>query len=202
MRIRCYPFPCTLNSVALPSKELQMLFETSSHSGDRYDQSNRPNLLCDSSVDSLASRYYAETDPLCGHSHPTGSSCHPRLFRRILSSVAAAVTLLIFVPIAAAVTKSHRLLLAIIVLNVPFRVGAHLFYRQDLADRGAQAGLDISLSTVATIVLCVIWLIKYTANRRSGPPAPKVSVALLGYAGFAVISLVTARNRTLGLFEL
>jgi O-Antigen ligase len=120
----------------------------------------------------------------------------------MLSSIAIAITLLIFIPIAAGVTKGRKLLLAIIILNVPFRVGAHLFYSQDLADRGAQAGLDVSLSTVAVFFLYILWVIQYVANRRSRPPVPRVSLALLGYTAFAAISLFVARNRTLGLFEL
>jgi len=91
---------------------------------------------------------------------------------RIASSIASAVTLLVLLPIAM-LTRGRRLLLAIIILNVPFRIGAHLFYRQELADLGAQAGLDLSVSTLALVVLYCIWVIQFAADRSASVPRPR-----------------------------
>src|SRR5215475_11771007 len=120
---------------------------------------------------------------------------------RIASSIASAVTLLVLLPIAV-LTRGRRLLLAIIILNVPFRIGAHLFYRQELADLGAQAGLDLSVSTLALVVLYCIWVIQFAADRSASVPRPRYSLALGIYCVFAAVSLIAARDRSLAAFEL
>src|SRR5215468_8964348 len=120
---------------------------------------------------------------------------------RIASSIASAVTLLVLFPIAV-LTRGRRLLLAIIILNVPLRIGAHLFYRQEWAELGAQAGLDLSVSTLALAVLYGIWVIQFAVDRSSRVPRPHYSLPLGIYCLFAAISFIAARDRTLAAFEL
>src|SRR5467141_67221 len=60
-----------------------------------------------------------------------------------------------------------RILLAIIILDIPFQFGTHLFYREVEAARGALWGLSISATTIALAGLYVSWFIRSQANRNA-----------------------------------
>src|SRR5436305_57342 len=71
--------------------------------------------------------------------------------------------------LAMMVRDPRRLLLALIVLDIPLQMDVHLFYRFEPAKLGALGGLNISLTTVALVGLYVLWLAQYLA-RVGRPP--------------------------------
>src|SRR5436853_3598497 len=58
-----------------------------------------------------------------------------------------------------------RILLAIVILDIPFQFGTHLFYREEDAAVGALGGLSISATTIALAGLYLSWFIRSQAKR-------------------------------------
>src|SRR2546421_431753 len=86
-----------------------------------------------------------------------------------------------------------RVLLAIVILDIPFQFGTHLFYREEDAAVGALGGLSISATTLALAGLYVSWFIRSQANRS--PQARlslNVNVPLLLYLAITAISVGVA----------
>lgn len=105
--------------------------------------------------------------------------------------------------IAMIVRNLRRLLLAIIVLDIPLQLDTHLFYRAEVADLGGIPGLGITATTVSLIALYVLWFGELTTRsthrsrlmfRACLPPAL--------YLLFALLSMVAARDVLLSLFEI
>src|SRR4051812_35875321 len=51
----------------------------------------------------------------------------------------------------------QKILLAIVILDIPFQLGTHFFYRDADAVSGALAGLSISATTIALLGLYLSW---------------------------------------------
>src|SRR5882762_9102288 len=95
-----------------------------------------------------------------------------------------------------------RILLAIVILDIPFQFGTHLFYREVDAARGALGGLSISATTIALAGLYVSWFIRSQANRSShARPSFHVNLPLLLYLAVTAISVAVAQDVSLSLFE-
>ncbi|HEY3108098.1 MAG TPA: O-antigen ligase family protein [Chloroflexota bacterium] len=106
-------------------------------------------------------------------------------------------------PFVALVTGHvRRLLLAAVLLDIPFQVGKHLGYRRDADELGALPGWDVSLTTIALAALYAIWLAELLA-RTPGRPRPAVgaSLAPLAYLAFVGLSMLAAADATLASFE-
>src|SRR5205814_6024063 len=73
--------------------------------------------------------------------------------------------------LALASASVQRVLLAIVILDIPLQFGTHLFYREDDAALGALGGLSISATTLALAGLYLSWLIRAFANRNQVPRA-------------------------------
>jgi putative inorganic carbon (HCO3(-)) transporter len=84
-----------------------------------------------------------------------------------------------------------RILLAIVILDIPFQFGTHLFYREEEAAVGALGGLSISATTLALAGLYVSWFIRSQANRNP-QERPSLNIA---------ISVFVAQDVSLSLFE-
>jgi O-antigen ligase len=98
--------------------------------------------------------------------------------------------------------KVQRVLLAIVILNVPFHISKHFFRQDTAAEFGAVGGLDISLSTIAIALLYLAWL----TRARSAAFGPRRSrnqaiVPVLLLLLFYTLSLLVAGDATLGFFQ-
>jgi len=97
----------------------------------------------------------------------------------------------------------QKILLAIVILDIPLQLGTHLFYRDADAVFGALAGLSISATTIALLGLYLSWFIQTTGNRISNSrQSMNVNVPLLCYLAFTALSLFVAQDIRLSFFEL
>src|SRR5258708_35015536 len=96
----------------------------------------------------------------------------------------------------------QKILLAIVILDIPFQLGTHLFYRDADAVFGALAGLSISATTIALFGLYASWFIRALESRsHKAHSSTRLNVPLLFYLGFTALSLVVARDMRLSRFE-
>src|SRR5690242_9832358 len=96
----------------------------------------------------------------------------------------------------------RRVLLAVVIFDIPLQFGTHLFYREDDAALGALGGLSVSATTLALAGLYLSWLVRAFASRN---PAPKTGVyvnwPLVAYFGITLLSVFVAQDVGLSLFE-
>lgn len=105
--------------------------------------------------------------------------------------------------IAMMVGNVRNFLLAVIILDIPFQLDTYLFYRTEAAALGAIGGLGISVTTLSLAVLYVFWFGELMTRPEPGSrPLLRESLPLALYVGFAVLSLVVARDVTLSFFEI
>ncbi len=97
----------------------------------------------------------------------------------------------------------ERVILAVLIFDIPLAIDMHVGYREELELLGAFAGLNISVMTLALAALYAMWLSKALVG-RSGPtrPALNASIPLILYLAFAGISVVAARDVVLSGYEL
>jgi hypothetical protein len=96
----------------------------------------------------------------------------------------------------------QRLLLAAVVLDIPFQFGTHFFYREDDAVRGALGGLSISVSTIALAGLYAAWFLTTLVKRNPGArPSLHCSLPLLFYLAVSTFSVLVAEDSRLALFQ-
>lgn len=105
--------------------------------------------------------------------------------------------------VAMAVRSLRRLLLAVIVIDIPLQFDINLGWREADAQLGALGGYNLSATTIALAALYALWL----AEALAGPPdVPRARVRaalpLLAYVGFTAISVLVARDTGLASFEL
>src|SRR5215469_3077397 len=75
------------------------------------------------------------------------------------------VVLLLSPFLALVSATAQRALLAVVILDIPFQFGTHLFYRENDAALGALGGLSISATTLALAGLYLGWFLRASANR-------------------------------------
>jgi O-antigen ligase len=120
----------------------------------------------------------------------------------VLSVAGNAIASTVLLPLAASITNLRKVLLAIIILDVPLQVGTHLFWSEELAAIGALGGLEISLTTVALAILYFSWFVGYVSKRESENKIslrPALPLAL--YLIFEAVSLLDAADPILGSYE-
>lgn len=112
------------------------------------------------------------------------------------------VVAVLFPFIAMIVGNLRKLLLTLIILDIPLQLDIHPGYRTEAAGLGALAGWSISITTLSLVVLYALWLgeLVTKAEPRSRPLL-RVNLPLALYLAFAALSLVVARDVTLSLFE-
>ena len=104
--------------------------------------------------------------------------------------------------IAMIVGNARKVLLAIIILDIPFQLDIHLGYRPEAAELGAIGGFGISATTVSLAVLYAVWLCKLlTRWEPRARPLLHASVPLVLYLAFSTLSMLVARDVELSLFE-
>lgn len=105
--------------------------------------------------------------------------------------------------VAMAAGQVRRLLLATIILDIPFHLGTHLDYHLEAAAVGTVAGLSLSITTVSLLALYALWIAELLARRETAA-TPNLRAALPAalYVAFAGISVTRASYPTYSLFEL
>jgi len=96
----------------------------------------------------------------------------------------------------------QRLLLAIIILEIPIQVDTYLFHQEKDAAYGAVAGLNCSITTICLVVLYVSWLFE-RALEAGGPNRPviRVSFPAVCYLAVVALSALVADDWSLALFD-
>jgi O-antigen ligase len=100
-------------------------------------------------------------------------------------------------------SKVQRVLLAIVVLDIPIQLGRTFFLRPHEADLGAVKGLTISVTTLAITGLYFSWFLRAMAARI--PRARRslhVNLPLLLYIAISAFSMLIAQDVALSSFEL
>jgi putative inorganic carbon (HCO3(-)) transporter len=97
----------------------------------------------------------------------------------------------------------QKLLIAVVILDIPFQLGTHLFYHERDAVSGALAGFSISVTTIALFGLYASWFIRTLENRgQKSVSFTEFNLPLACYLGFAALSMVFARDFRLSCFEM
>lgn len=132
----------------------------------------------------------------------TGIECHGRA-EELRSLGANSLILALLSPLVALTTKTaQRVLLAVVILDIPLQFGTHLFFREQDEALGALGGLSISATTLALVGLYLSWLIRSFVNRNSGPQAVSINWPLVTYFAITAFSIFVARDATLSVFEI
>ncbi|MDH3599482.1 MAG: O-antigen ligase family protein, partial [Candidatus Tectomicrobia bacterium] len=104
--------------------------------------------------------------------------------------------------LAMMVGNVQRLLLALVLLDIPFHLDIHLNYQVEAAALGAIGGLGLSVTTVSLVGLYVIWLGKVWLGAEPRPrSALRLSLPLTTYVIIAILSVAVARHVALASFE-
>lgn len=127
-----------------------------------------------------------------------GSSARP------LSLGGNSLVVAILSPFLALTSKAaQRVLLAVVIFDIPLEMGTHLFYREEDAALGAIGGLSISATTIALACLYLSWLIRAFANRNHATKSGvNFNWPLIAYFGITLLSVFVAQDVSLGVFEL
>lgn len=97
----------------------------------------------------------------------------------------------------------HRLLLAVVVLDIPLRFENNLLYRADVETFGSLGGFNVSVTTVALMLLCVRWALMVVASPGRKPAgAGLAGRPLAAYLVFAALSTLLATDVGLAFREL
>lgn len=124
-------------------------------------------------------------------------------FRRYCDWLASSAIVAILSPFLALTNASvQKVLLAIVVLDIPIEFGTHFFYNESLAKLGAMGGLSVSSGTIALAGLYTGWIVESLAKKKQRARAPlHVSKSLVAYLFFIGISVFIAQDTSLSLFE-
>jgi O-antigen ligase len=120
------------------------------------------------------------------------------------SQVAGLALLAVVAPfVAMAVGDVRKFLLIALVFDIPLQWDVNLGWDQSAANLGSLGGLNLSITTIALAGLYCLWAAERTRPRPSMPAlrwAP--ALPLLAYIAVSGLSILVARNRTLGGYEL
>jgi len=122
---------------------------------------------------------------------------------RALSQGGNSLVVAILSPFLALTSKSvQKVLLAVVILDIPLQFGTHWFYREEHAALGALGGLSISATTLALAALYLSWVIRAFASRHQAQRAGvNVNWPLVAYFAITLLSVFVAQDVSLSLFE-
>ncbi|MDP8923312.1 MAG: O-antigen ligase family protein [Chloroflexota bacterium] len=87
----------------------------------------------------------------------------------------------------------RKLLLAVLLLDVPLQIDTHLNFRTELAELGALGGWNVSVTTLALLGLYALWAMELLARRRHPVrPAIRASLPLGLYVAVAALSILVS----------
>lgn len=123
---------------------------------------------------------------------------------RLPRSLSSALVVTLFGPLSILKSRAvQRILLATVLLDIPFQFGTHFSYSEQEAATGALSGWSISATTIALAGLYLSWLLVSFANRNRKPRSPlHFNLPLVFFLGFTAISVFVAWDRDLALYEL
>ncbi len=105
--------------------------------------------------------------------------------------------------LALVIGNLRRVLLGCIILDCWFPIDAYLGFREEIGRLASIGGLNVSLTTLALAVLYGWWLAELLTRRQQlRRPVLRLSLPLLFFVFFAVLSLSAARAPQLSLFEI
>src|ERR1700739_482055 len=107
-------------------------------------------------------------------------------------------------PLAALASESvQKILLAVVVLDIPIEFGTYLFYRPIEASLGALKGLSISATTIALAGLYASWFLRAVGKRTYGVRSTLyVNLALVCYLSITILSALVAQDKALSFFDI
>ena len=110
-----------------------------------------------------------------------------------------------FAAFAAVISGNLRLvLMMVMVLGIPFNININYFYNHEMAALNSIGGLYLSATTMALAAAYGLRALQVVLGRASGPPflgAVKRDWALTAYVALVLMSVLTASNRQLAVFE-
>jgi len=113
-----------------------------------------------------------------------------------------AILAIIFPFLAMIVGDARRLLLAMVLLDIPISLDIHLGNRDEALAFGAIGGLGISVTTVALVGLYAIWIGELLGRRRRASlPLLRPSLPLGMYTFFVMASMAVATDVELSFYE-
>jgi putative inorganic carbon (HCO3(-)) transporter len=124
-------------------------------------------------------------------------------FRRLRSLSAHSLIIALLSPFLALTHASvQKILLAVVIFDIPLQFGTHLFYDERVEEFGAMGGLSISAATIALAGLYVSWFVRSLTKGNSEERRPfHISRPLLLYLAFIVTSVFVAQDTSLAVFE-
>lgn len=97
----------------------------------------------------------------------------------------------------------QKFLLAIIIIEIPYGLQTHLYYREGAAVLGAIGGLNISVMTICLAGLYALWFAQLLAKKAVPPPYLICqSLPLVVFILTVALSAVVARDAALASFEI
>jgi putative inorganic carbon (HCO3(-)) transporter len=127
----------------------------------------------------------------------------PSIYSRVRSLSANSLVVAVLSPFLA-LTSDYvpRILLAVVILDIPFQFGTHFYYREEEAALGALGGLSISATTIALAGLYLSWFLRSQASRNSERRSSlDVNLPLLFYLAITALSAAVAQDVSFSLFE-
>ena len=108
-----------------------------------------------------------------------------------------------FLPFVAMILGDVRkLLLGIILLEIPFPLDVHLLFDRQAVAINAIGGLNISITTFCLAILYALWLAELLAKTTTVPHTLRAGLPLLAYFAVVTLSIVIAQNALLAVFEI
>lgn len=123
---------------------------------------------------------------------------------RFLPTWPAMISLALLVPFGMMIVgRIQKVLLAIIILEIPIGLDRYFNYHEAAAELGAIGGLNISVTTFCLVVLYALWFAELLTNRASLPNHFwRLSLPIWLYLLAVLASLWAAQNVLLGWFDL
>lgn len=95
----------------------------------------------------------------------------------------------------------ERSALAVGIWEIPLQLDKYLFFRLDDSEMGAVAGLNISLTTGALLLLYGQWMLSSALSRQRGYFPIIWGLPMIAYLAFVALSMLAAEVKSLAFFD-
>jgi len=109
----------------------------------------------------------------------------------------------LFIFITIIIGNVRKIFLALIIFDIPFQLDTHLGYREEVEALGALAGWNLSITTIALIVLYSLWIFDILLKQSEAKKFcfTRLSIPLTVYMIFCFLSTFVAQDIQLSLFK-